>query len=358
MKRITFICGLVLLIVAFASVPVGGATAPVGPRLATVELIKTKGPKQKDSAGSWILSASTLGASGALKRRLISGRLEGDGRTAPLPFYGPAWSTDGSQLAFTGTKDKKKGIYTASANGDGLRPIPGTQGGFAPIFSSDGHTLAFARSRSREDKDGFHSSTTTWLVDLKGGKPRRLTRWRDGLSNTPSSFTPDGLALLLTKSDDNLKGSVIMLTSLTGGGSRKLIEMATEPVLSPDGSQIAFAGYLHPDLVEADEEDYLSPDLYVAHVDGTGARRLTHTDDVIESSPSWDPSGQRIAYVQFRADTSFIPALGLLFPFGNALMQMNADGSCRTKIVSNRRVAFYGVAWQPGAGREAGGIPC
>ena len=96
----------------------------------------------------------------------------------------------------------------------------------------------------------------------------------------------------------------------------------------------------------------------MAHADGTRAKRLTRSEDVLESSPSWDPSGQRIAYVQVKADTSFLPGLALLFPTGNALMQVNADGTCRKKIASDPKVAFYGIAWQPGPGREAGRIDC
>lgn len=175
----------------------------------------------------------------------------------------------------------------------------------------------------------------------------------------PGAFTPDGSALLVTKDDDNLEGPRIMSVRLDDGGTQEVVRLAEEPALSPDGAQLAFTGYLHPDLVEAEEgQSYHAGELYVMGTDGSPPRRLTRTDDVIESSPSWDPSGQRIAYVQVKADTSFLAGLALLFPVGNALMQVNADGSCRDKISSDRRVAFYGIAWQPGPGREAGRIDC
>ena len=74
--------------------------------------------------------------------------------------------------------------------------------------------------------------------------------------------------------------------------------------------------------------------------------------------PSWDPSGQRLAFVRARGSTGFVPELDGLFPFGNAIAQVNADGSCPVEILSLRRVALYGVAWQPGPGREAGPIDC
>jgi Tol biopolymer transport system component len=350
------------------------AAAPDGPRLVTVELIETKGSEREENASPPIITLATVDPAGAGRRRFVRGKLEDNERVTPFPFYGPAWSSDGSLIAFTGHigKERDRGrIFIVSPDGSGLRPIPGTKEGIDPVFSPDGRTLAFARTRSHsyvdvkhitepgKDRSRFYSSTTTWVVDLRGGKPRRLTRWRNGLDNVPGSFTRDGSGLLLTKNDVNLDGPQIVQMSLDGGGSREIVQLGEEPALSPDGSQIAFIGYLDPDRVEAEEnQDYSAGELYVVRVDGTQVKRLTRTDDVLESSPSWDPSGQRIAYVQARADTSFVPVLGLLFPVGNALMQVNADGSCREEILSQRKVAFYGVAWQPGPGREAGPIAC
>jgi len=39
-------------------------------------------------------------------------------------------------------------------------------------------------------------------------------------------------------------------------------------------------------------------------------------------------------------------------------MEINANGTCRTRILSHPKVAFFGATWQPGPGREAGPIVC
>jgi hypothetical protein len=39
-------------------------------------------------------------------------------------------------------------------------------------------------------------------------------------------------------------------------------------------------------------------------------------------------------------------------------MEVNADGSCPTKILSIPRTAVLNPIWQPGPGREAGPIAC
>ncbi|HEX6206111.1 MAG TPA: hypothetical protein VFZ29_09940 [Solirubrobacterales bacterium] len=360
---------LALLLVSLVLPAAAVGETPSGPRLATVELIEAKGPKFSEDDRPPTMALATVDPSTGKQQRFLEAKLGAGKRLVPSPFHPPAWSPDGSLMAFAaydgGGEPEQDKIFVASSDGSDARLIPGTRGGSQPVFSPDGFTLAFSRTRFRSNvKPGrlyanFYSSTTTWIVDLRGGKPRRLTRWRNGLYNTPGSFTADGTGLLLTKEDSNLEGSRIVQLGLADVSSREILEFASEPAVSPDGSQIAFVGYLDRDLVEAEENhDYLAGELYVAAADGTGIRRLSRSEDVLESAPSWDPSGQRIAYVQFRADTSFVPGLGLLFPTGNALMQVNPDGSCRKNILSQPRVAFYGAAWQPGPGREAGPIRC
>lgn len=360
---------LSLLLAALVLPAAATGEAPPGPRLATVELTEAKGPRFSEDQKPPIMALATIDPTTGKRQRFLRAKLGAAKRIVPSPFHAPAWSPDGSLIVFAahegGAGPERNKIFLAASDSSGVRPIPGTRGGSQPVVSPDGFTLAFTRTRFKADvKPGrlyadFYSSTTTWIVDLRGGKPRRLTRWRDRLYHAPASFTADGTGLLLTKEDSNLEGPRIVQMSLADGSARLILESASEPAVSPDGSRIAFVGYRDPDQVEAEENrDYLAGDLYVAASDGTGVRRLSRSDDVLESSPSWDPSGQRIAYVQFRADTSFVPVLGLLFPTGNALMQVNADGSCRKKILSHERVAFYGAAWRPGSDREAGPISC
>lgn len=122
---------------------------------------------------------------------------------------------------------------------------------------------------------------------------------------------------------------------------------------------MAFAGYLNPTHIEAEEnQDYDIGELYAANIDGSGVKRLTRNHTGIETSPSWDPSGERHAYVQMSADTSFDPALAFLFPLGNQIREMNADGSCKETVRRSPKIAFYGVAWSPDGERSAGPLMC
>jgi hypothetical protein len=72
-------------------------------------------------------------------------------------------------------------------------------------------------------------------------------------------------------------------------------------------------------------------------------------------SQSWDPSGERLAFVRYLPEWLEPEELG----YGSAVMQVNADGSCLGVVLRpSLYVAFFGVAWQPGSGREAGRIEC
>ncbi len=43
-------------------------------------------------------------------------------------------------------------------------------------------------------------------------------------------------------------------------------------------------------------------------IDGTEVKRLTEPRSIDSHSPSWDPSGERIAYEQFRTGTGILVA--------------------------------------------------
>jgi Tol biopolymer transport system component len=111
-----------------------------------------------------------------------------------------------------------------------------------------------------------------------------------------------------------------------------------------------------PKTIRSDEgkTTYTPTELAVANADGSGLRRLTSTPGALELLPSWDPSGQRLAFTKIKAAGGLAALLGI----GDSIMEINADGTCPTKILSEPRVSYYGATWQPGPGREAGPISC
>ncbi|HEX6152470.1 MAG TPA: hypothetical protein VFZ19_03005 [Solirubrobacterales bacterium] len=342
---------LALLLAASAAM----AAAPAGPRLAIV----------KASPKAPALELVTVNRNGGDPLRLAGGSR----RSRPYldVFSLVSWSSAGERLAFSGILGFQKGddhepirrIFTVGADGGGLRAIPKTNGATDPILSPDGRTVAFTRSIERETpttvggklrKDGFDGASI-WIVDLLTGAQRQLTPWQDGLEYTASSFSPDGSTLLATHEDPSLLNEPEPVAlNLASGESRRLFNDGFSPVYSPDGSKIALLRHIE----EYGEDRGEDLDLFVINANGTGLRRLTRTPGRAELFPSWDPSGERLAYIRIPEDRSE----EAFFGFRTPLMQVNADGTCQTQVVSAPRTYFFVPAWQPGPGRGAGRIEC
>jgi Tol biopolymer transport system component len=344
-----------------ATVPASAAVPP-GPRLALVEL----------AGGPLRVEVRSVDANGGQPLRLAGGGRRA--RPLPLPLEAPSWSGDGNTLAFAGIGGKVAGsqdfvldesqIFLVGADGSGLRAVPGTLEGRRPVLSPDGTRLAFTRVKERKRKGPHgaervtYQSYSVWLADLPTGAVTQLTPWRNGLRMAADSFTPDGSTLAVTRRKGHGKSEVLAV-SLNGGGSRLIARNASEVAFSPDGTRIAFLRFRQRTHAvsrrgkKAITEVEQTTDLFVADADGRNAKRLTKTPRGLEVWPSWDPSGSRLAVTRLVGGTE-AGSLG----FGDAVVEMNADGSCPTTVLTARLAAFYGATWQPGAGRGAGPISC
>jgi Tol biopolymer transport system component len=331
---------LVLLAVAAIASTAAMAAPLGGPRLAVMKL-------NRSPLG---LEIATLGPTGGGYRRVLTQRMsKGFGAVGSL-----AWSADGSLLAYSRRRrDGHRVIVVVPATGNGRpRVVPGTRGGEWPVFSPDGRSLAFARYRVRGRGDSpipAYESSSVWIVDLDSGLRRQLTRWGKYLWQYPSSFSPDGSTLLLTRLDflRSVENEIVALR-FDGRTSGLLVGEGDEPLYSPDGTKIVFTEWYERRVWSPKRDRWVfrsTADLYVVNEDGSHRRRLTHTPGSIETLGGWDPSGERIAYSQFRGGTG-------------AVMEINANGTCPREILSVAGVDYFNPEWQPGSGREAGRIRC
>lgn len=327
----------------------------------------------KWSLEPFALQVLTVSHSGADPQQIAIGARTG--HPVPMPLDAPSWSPDGNLIAFEGVMGKLLGpqnrsqIFVAAPDGSGLRAIPGTQGGRGPIFAPDGHTIAYSRERrsppvetartARLRAPGRYRSTAVWTADVATGASRQITPWRNGLSNVPTSFSPDGSALALARQHGERGRTDVVAWRMDGSGSTVLARNATDGVFSPDGSRLALIR-MHQRAIGhlprggAGTTIYeTTTDLFVMSADGSGSRRITRTAAAFEIWPSWDPSGERLAFARFFGGSE----LGFL-GFGDAIVEVNADGTCARKVLSGRGAAYYGPAWQPGASRGAGRIGC
>ncbi len=132
-----------------------------------------------------------------------------------------------------------------------------------------------------------------------------------------------------------------------------IVRNGFEPAYSPDGSELAFVRLKNRGRLRKLIPLY-GGDLFVSASDGSNVRRLTYTPGKREASPSWDPSGQRLAFTQFPSKRTLEAFAGI----GSAILEINQDGTCRHRLLFTYGLSYTGAEWQPGPGRGAGRIAC
>lgn len=332
----------VLTLASVSSAPAASRPAD-GPRLAITALTSFQ-PRG--------LSVRTVVPDGSAQRLLLRGSRRG---IQPNPLSSANWSPDGTWLYFAGSQGRRSGIYKLRADGTGLRFLRGTWSGSNPVLSADGRKLAFTRARLGGGPLGV--SASVWVGRASGGGAFRLTPWR-GIELVPTSFAPDGSALAVTHSDlIRGKSTVLLYGPKKNGPIKVLARQASDAAFSPDGTRIAIVR--HTPSRRGFLRFAVDKDLRILNADGSPSSRVTRTNGVAETRPSWDPSGERLAFNAFRNSKNVFDAIfdGLL-PFGNSVVEVNADGTCRRKIMTLRDAILRAGSWQPGPDRAAGRIEC
>ena len=341
LSRALGLVGATALLLA-AAPSIGVAQAPEGPRLAYIR-------EGQPLRGAEILTVDPLGEYPQMLTSMPNTSLSANNLS---------WSSDGSQLALgSGGFSLRERIVVLPASGGRFRPLRGIGFGFNPVFSPGGRTVAFSRLRfkpaQRKGRRDLYLAVSAWM-DTQDGEPRQLTPWRNGLFIVPSSFSPDGSKLAAVRQTFG-SGPEIVALPVGGGRLSVVVENGLEPKYSPDGSAIAFVRRkprrVPKRLVPG---PVYGGDLFVASAEGSHVRRLTFTPAKREEGPSWDPSGERLAFAQFPSKLTWEARTGI----GSAIIEINADGTCRHRLLFTYGLSYRAPAWQPGPGREAGRIEC
>jgi TolB protein len=202
----------------------------------------------------------------------------------PIRFFlQPAWSPDGSLIAFSARARGNSEVFVMKADGSDVQnatndPLLDSSAAFSP----DGREIIFARDAYGQAK--------LYRMDADGSNQRRVTD-RPGYEMSPA-FSPDG-AHLAFAGDRESRGLGVFLLDLRSPADETLLVARRaqdgSPAFSPDGGRIAF-------IATGDG----NPEIYVMSSDGTGLFRLTHTKEE-EAAPHFSRDGRRILFSSNRA---------------------------------------------------------
>lgn len=191
------------------------------------------------------------------------------------PIISPAWSPDGTKVAYVSFENKKPVVYVQDLVSRQRTVIANYKGSnSAPAWSPDGSKLAVALSR-----DGL---TQVYVVNADGNGLRRLTQ-TNGIDTEPQ-FSADGQSIYFTS--DRSGGPQIYKMSANGGEAQRVTFNGSyniSPRISPDGKTLAY--------ISRREGQF---QLYALDLTNGQEQRLS--DTVKDESPSFSPNGRYIMY--------------------------------------------------------------
>ena len=206
---------------------------------------------------------------------------DGEGPQSALnsaePIISPAWSPNGSQLAYVSFEARKPTIYVHDVFTAKRKLVANFKGSnSAPAWSPDGRYLAVTLSR-----DG---GSQLFLLDLNapGAEPRRITQ--SSSIDTEPVFTADGKSIYFVS--DRGGSPQIYKVALSGGSPERVTFTGTyniSPALSPDGRWLAFISRVNGAFK-----------LFVMDLSSGNANPITDTGS--DEKPSFSPNGRLLIY--------------------------------------------------------------
>lgn len=283
-------------------------------------------------------------------------------RSKDVENFAPAWSADGTQIAFLRSSDSGAGVYVVPAHGGAERKVLSLRPDryYALDWSPDGKTIAFAKRQSTDDP------YSVFLLSRVDGGERQVTfPPKQTFGDLRFAISPDGRRLAFIRNAGSIKPQVsIEVVSLAfpdkaevvasypewigslawSADSRSLVlsgnvqgvrklwrvyiadhrqeplkeagENAYYPAVARQGGRLAF-------VRELEDADLWRARLTTSHAASSPATRVNFSTRV-EGAPRFSPDGKRMAFLSYR---SGLPELWVSDPDGQNAVRVTSFGT-------------------------------
>ncbi|HKP51742.1 MAG TPA: hypothetical protein VJ183_03725 [Chloroflexia bacterium] len=206
----------------------------------------------------------------------------------------PAWSPDGSLIAF---QSKKEGgnfqVYVMDRDGNNKRRISSGQAvAIQPSWSPDGKSITYVGG----GKVDMGEPKELYTVGLEGGTPKQITTGGKDISKP--TWSPDGKYILYL---DNLSDrfSDIMIMNADGSSPRKLADgvRGSSPQFNPAGDKLLYYFVSMPLMTtpSGGASAVVGSDIFTVPTAGGQPANLTlNSDD--DYQPAWSPDGKMVTW--------------------------------------------------------------
>ena len=187
----------------------------------------------------------------------------------------PAWSPDGTELAFSSQRDGRQRIYVMNADGSNVRRLTTSKLFDAnPSWSPDGSRIVYSGGAG-----------DLYVVKADGSGVRRLTT--SVAEERDPAWSPDGYWIAYERREPGGPTREIWVSRTDGTGARQLTRLRAEsyaPTWSPNSKRVAFSSNANGSAFQ----------IYSIGLDGKDIIR--HTDSADAFEPAVSPDGKRIAF--------------------------------------------------------------